>query len=149
MFIHGALRGVEASFLAEAGLRKLRAAVVWVAWSRRQSLANPVVWFQFRMLRRFLAYRPGEVARVYRLLEHANDGCPGHGPAHLNVESAAEIGFVWSREMVGWAREGCRYPATWPVPFSTSGRAILKGWREKVSADLCARRGFRGVLGWI
>ena len=65
-----------------------------------------VVWFRFRMLRRYLAYRPGEVSRFYRLLEHAADGCPGHGPAHLLVESAAEIGFVWSPEMGGWAREG-------------------------------------------
>ena len=41
MFLPGALRGIEASFLAEVGLRKLRAAVVRVVWSRRQSLANP------------------------------------------------------------------------------------------------------------
>ena len=41
MFIPGALHGIEASFLAEAGLRKLRAAIVRVVWSRRQSLANP------------------------------------------------------------------------------------------------------------
>ena len=53
------------------------------------------------MLRRFFAYWPGEVSRVYRLLEHV----AGHGPVHLLVESAAEIGFVWSPEMVGWARE--------------------------------------------
>ena len=39
--IPGALHGIEASFLAEAGLRKLRAAIVRVEWSRRQSLANP------------------------------------------------------------------------------------------------------------
>ena len=41
MFIPGALHGVEASFLAQTGLRKLRAAIVLVVWSRRQSLANP------------------------------------------------------------------------------------------------------------
>ena len=41
MFIPGALHGIEASFLAEAGLRKLRADIVRVVWSRRQSLANP------------------------------------------------------------------------------------------------------------
>ena len=82
VFIPGALHGIEASFLAEAGSRKLRAAIVGVVWSRRQSLANPgavlsllcgpsgcdpafcVVWFPFRMLRRFLPYRPGEVSRV-------------------------------------------------------------------------------------
>ena len=45
---------------------------------------------------------------IKRLLGHAADGCPGHGPAHLLIESAAEIGFVWSAEEVGWVREGCR-----------------------------------------
>ena len=29
------------------------------------------------------------VSVPYRLLEHVADGCPGHGPAHLLVESAA------------------------------------------------------------
>ena len=65
MFLPGALHGIEASFLAEAGLRKLQAAIVRVVWSRRQSLANTgavlslldgptgcdpafcVVWFRF------------------------------------------------------------------------------------------------------
>ena len=89
MFIPGALHGVEAYFLAGASLRKLRAAFIGVAWSRRQPFASIgavlslldgpsgcdpafcVVWFRFRMLRRYLAYRPGEVSRVYRLLESA------------------------------------------------------------------------------
>ena len=69
MFIHGALHGIEVSFLAEASLCKLRAAIVRVVGSRRQSLANTgavlslldgpsgcdptfcVVWHRFRMLR--------------------------------------------------------------------------------------------------
>ena len=162
MFIPGALLGIEASFLAAAGLRKLRAAIVRVVWSRRQSLANPgavlslldgpsgcdlafcVVWFRFRMLRRFLAYRPGEVSRVYRLLEYVAGGCPGHGLVHLLVESAAEIGFVWSLEMVGWAREGSRVFSNLGGPIQHFRAAILQGWRSKVSADLCARKGFRG-----
>ena len=93
-FIPGALHGVEASFLAGTSLRKLRAAFFGVAWSRRQPFASMgavlslldgpsgcdpafcVVWFRFRMLRRFLAYRPEEVSRVYRLLESAAEGCP-------------------------------------------------------------------------
>ena len=85
MFLPGALHGIEASFLADTGLRELRAAFVRVVWSHRQYPANSgavlslldgpagcdlafyVVWFRFRMLRRFLAYRPGEVAGVKRL----------------------------------------------------------------------------------
>ena len=73
MFIPGALHGIEASFLAGASMRKLRAAIIGVVWSRRQSFASIcavlslldgpsgcdpaycVVWFRFRMLRRYLA----------------------------------------------------------------------------------------------
>ena len=82
MFVPGASRGIEASFLADASLRKLRTAVCQVVWSGTQPLASAgavlslldgptgcerafcVVWFRFRLLRRFLAYRPGEVSRV-------------------------------------------------------------------------------------
>ena len=82
MFTPGALHGIEASFLAEASLRRLRAAIFRVVGSRRQPLASVgavlsfldgpvgcdpafcVVWFRFRMLRRYLAYRPGLVSSV-------------------------------------------------------------------------------------
>ena len=137
-------------------------AIVGVVRSRRQSLASPgavlslldgppgcdpalcVVWFWFLMLRRFLAYRPGEVSRVNRLLEHVAAGCPGHGLAHLLVESAAEIGFVWSPEMVGWVRDGLPVLNNLAGPIQHFRAATLEGWRSKVSADLCARKGFRG-----
>ena len=110
MFILGALHGVEASFLAESSVRKLRSAFCKVAWSRRQPFAHVgtvlglldgpagcdpafcVVWFRFRLMRRYLAFRPEEVPRVYRLLQAAAEGSPGHGPAHLLLESAAELG---------------------------------------------------------
>ena len=87
-----------------------------VAWSRRQPFSSVgavlslldglvgcdpafcVVWFRLRMLRRYLAYRPGEVFRVYRLLERSAEGCPGHGPIHLLLQSAAVIGFRWDPE---------------------------------------------------
>ena len=69
---------------------KLRSAIRRVVWSRRQPLASVgavlslldgptgcdpafcVVWFRFRLLRRYLALWPAEVGRVYRLLEN---GC--------------------------------------------------------------------------
>ena len=151
--------------LAEVGLRKLRAAVVRVVC--RQSLANPgavlslldgpagcdpafcVVWFRFRMLRRFLAYRPREVARVYRLLEHVVAACPSHGPVHLLVESADEIGFLWSPEMVGWVREGLPVLSNLASPVQHFRAAILEGWSCKVSADFLCSKGFswRSLVG--
>ena len=72
MFIPGALHGIEASFLVESSVRKLRSAFCRVAWSRRQPFAHVgavlslldgpvgcghpafcVVWFRFRQMRRY------------------------------------------------------------------------------------------------
>ena len=92
-------------------LRKLRSSSHKVVWSRRQPSASVgavlslldgptgcdpafcVVWFRFRLLRRYLALWPVEVGRVYRLLGMVGEGCPGHGPIHLLSTSAAENWF--------------------------------------------------------
>ena len=160
MFIPGALHGIEASFLAESSVRKLRSAFCRVAWSRRQPIAHVgavlslldgpvgcdpafcVVWFRFRQMRRYLAFRPEGAPRVYRLLHAAADGSSGHGPAHLLLESAAEIGFSWCSFVPGWDRPG--------LPVLQHFRsAILDAWRHKVSMDLCARKGFRYFLMFL
>ena len=80
MFIPGALHEIQASFFDDTSLRTLR--TFKVVWSSRQPLANIgavlslldglpgcdpafcVVWFQFRMLCRYLAYRSGEVPKM-------------------------------------------------------------------------------------
>ena len=162
MFIPGALHGVEASFLAGTSLWKLRAAFFGVALSRRQpfasigavrslldgpSVCDPafcVVWFRFRMLWRYLAYRPGEVSHVYRLLESAAEGSPGHGPVHLLLHSAAVIWFRWDPEELAWDRLGLPLLSNLSGPIQHFRAAILGAWRDTVSADLCARKGFRG-----
>ena len=74
MFIPGALHGIEASFLAESSVRKLRSAFCRGSWSRRQPFAHVgavlslldgpvgcdpafcVVWFRFRQMRGYLAF---------------------------------------------------------------------------------------------
>ena len=56
------------------------------------------------MVRRYLAYRPAEVGRIYRLQDMVREGCPGHGPVHLPVASAAELGFLWDPHLLGWVR---------------------------------------------
>ena len=53
-----------------------------------------IIWNRFRQMRRFLAYRPDEVPRVYRLLDLAAAGRPGHGPVHLLLKSASLLGFA-------------------------------------------------------
>ena len=107
-------------------------------------LACGVVWLRFRMLRRYLAYRPGEVSRVYRLLGSAAEGSPGHGPAHLLLQSAAEIGFRWDPEELAWDRPGLPLLSKLSGPFQHFRAAVLGAWRDKVSADLCVGKGFRG-----
>ena len=85
MYLPAALHGIEASLLASDSLRKLLSSIHKVVWSRRQPLGNVgavlslldgptgcdsafgVVWFRFRLLRRYLALWPAEVGRVYRL----------------------------------------------------------------------------------
>ena len=127
MYLLAALHGVQSSLLALDSLRKLRSSTCWVVWSRRQPLASIgavlslldgptgptgcdpafcVVWFWFRLLRRYLALWPSQVGRAYRLLEMVSEGCPGHGPIHLLSASAAEIGFRWDPLTLAWSRPG-------------------------------------------
>ena len=161
MFIPAALHGIEASLLASDSLRRLRSAVCRVVWSRRQPLAcvgavlslldgpsgcDPafcVVWFRFRLLRRYLALWPAEVGRVYRLLEMVRDGCPGHGPIHLLSCSAADIGFRWDSSALAWTRPGLPMLDKLAGPIQHFRSAILDAWRNKVAFDLCKRKGFR------
>ena len=162
MYLPAALHGIEASLLASESLRRLRSAVRWVVWSRRHPLANVgavlslldgptgcdpafgVVWYRFRLLRRYLALWPAEVGRVYRLLEMVADGCPGHGPIHLLSSSAAEIGFRWNPDALAWERPGLPMVSHIAGPIQHFRSAILDAWRNKVAGDLCGRKGFRG-----
>ena len=162
MYLPAALHGIEASLLASDSLRKLRSAVCRVVWSRRQPLANVgavlslldgpsgcdpafcAIWFRFRLLRRYLALWPAEVDRVNRLLGMVGDGCPGHGPIHLLLASAAEIGFQWDPHALAWVRPGLPLLSNLDGPVQHFRAAILDAWRNKVASDLCKRKGFRG-----
>ena len=159
----GALRGILASFLTDTSLRKLRTAIFKVVWSRRQPLVNVgavlglldgphgcdsafcAVWVQFRMLRGYFAYWPGEIPGIYRLLGCAAGGCPRHGPVHLLVDSAAEIGFQCDSCQRGWERPGRPVLSNYFAgPIQHHRSAVLEAWRSEVAADLCVRKGVRG-----
>ena len=123
-FLPGALHAVEGARISSLLLHRLRTAFVSAVWSRKMPLAHVgavltlldgpsgcdpgffVVWSRFRLLRRYLAYRPMEVPRIYALLGLAADGCPGHGPLHLVVESAGVVGLSWDAVGSVWCRPG-------------------------------------------
>ena len=150
--------------LPSESLRKLRSAVCKVVWSRRQPFASVgavlglldgptgcdpafcVVWFRFRLLRRYLALWPAEVGRIYRLLEMVGEGCPGHGPIHLLSASAAEVGFHWDPLPLAWVRPGLALLSNLAGPIQHFRAAILDAWRDKVTTDLCRRMGVSGVV---
>ena len=89
-----------------------------------------------------MSFRPEEVPRVYRLLEVVQEGCPCHGPIHALIASAGRVGFRWDPCLV---RRGGVLPVLSDLagPLQHFRSATLHVWRCKVSADLCARSGFR------
>ena len=103
-----------------------------------------VVWFRFRMVRRYLAHRPSEVGGIYRLLDMVRKGCLGHGPVHLPVASATDIGFQWDPHVVCWVRPGLPVLGNLAGPVQHFNSAILDAWKDRFAASLCAREGFRG-----
>ena len=103
-----------------------------------------IVWCWFRSVRRYLAYRPDESARIGRLLDLVSGGAPGHGPLHLLVRSAAEIGFRWCSDGLCWDRPGLPRLPFVDGPFQHFNSAIADAWRSSGAADHCNRKGIRG-----
>ena len=64
-------------------------------------LAFHIVWARFRMMRSYLAYCPGEEPRIFRMLDLVPRGAQCHGPVHLLLISAAELGFAWVERSKG------------------------------------------------
>ena len=105
----------EASYVFSSSISAFRAAIVRAVWSSKMPLANaPAVLnlldgpvgvdpafhlcgSRFRKMRRYLAYNPFEEPRIFRILDLISRGAQGHGPVHLLLISAAELGFC-----LGW-----------------------------------------------
>ena len=118
-------------------------------WSTGCDPVFCVVWFRFRLLRRYLAPWPAEGRRVYRLLDTVGEGCPGHGPIHLLSASAAVVGFRWDPDALAWSRPGLPLLSNLAGPVQQKA-AVLDAWRNKVAADLCGREGVFGAgLCWM
>ena len=140
-----------------------RAAIVRAVWSSKMPLANTpailnlldgpvdvdpafyVIWSSFRMMRRFLAYCPEEEPRIFRMLDLISRGAQGHGPVHLLLTSAAELGFAWDAAEQGWIRVSLPPLRMMAGPVQHFRTAILEAWNFRVFSMLSERKGFRGV----
>ena len=110
-------------------------------------VADPAIFVilsRFRQLGRYLSYRPGEVARAYRLLDLVAVGRPGHGPIHLLLECAAELGFAWDSSVEGWIRPGLPPFRMLAGTHQHFWAAILDAWRNRAASIVFTRKGFRG-----
>ena len=93
--IPAGLHAAEASNVSASSLSAFRAGIIRAVWSSKMPLANtPVVlylldgpvdvdpalhidWVRFRMMRRYLAYRPDEEPGIFWLLDLISTGRPG------------------------------------------------------------------------
>ena len=73
-------------------------------------------------------------------------GAPGHGPIHLLVQSADDLGFFWDSDQAGWIRPGLPPLRMLTGPIQHFRGAIWQAWQHKVSTDLCKRK---GISGWF
>ena len=145
-YLPAGLHAVEASYVFASSLGAFRAANVRSVWTSKMPLANTpvvlnllggpvgvdpafyIVWTRFRPVRRYLAHRPLEVSRIYRMLDSIAHGAPGHSLVHLLLISAAEIGFAWDGEQQGWIRAALPPPSgCWRGPFQLAEREGFQG----------------------
>ena len=96
-YIPAGLHAAEASYVSASSLSAFRAAIVRAVWSSKMPMAHTpavlnlfdgrvgvdpaihIVWVRFHMMRRSLAYCPGEEPRIFRMLDLISRGPPGHG----------------------------------------------------------------------
>ena len=144
------LHAAEASYVSSSSISAFRAAIVRSVWSSKMPLANApailslldgpvdvdpafyIVWSRFRMMRRFLAYCPEEEPRIFRMLDLISRGAQGHGPVHLLLISAAEIGFAWDSGEQGWIRVSLPPLRMMTGPIQHFRNAILDAWHFHV-----------------
>ena len=161
-FLPGGLHGSEGSHISSKNICSFRTGIVKACWPRKLPMANPhailslldapdccdpelyVIWSRFRQMRRFLAYRPDDVPRIFRLLDLAAAGRPGHGPVHLLIQSASQLGFAWDSGEEGWLRPGLPPLRMLAGPYQHFKNAILSAWRGRAAVILTSRKGFRG-----
>ena len=98
-----------------------------------------VVWFRFRLLRRYLALWPEDVGGVYRLLWSVRAAL-GMVLSTFSLLVLLRLGFGEGTVGMGWIRPGLPLLGNWLVLFSISRLLVL----TPVASDLCGREDFRG-----
>ena len=149
-YLSAGLHAAEASYVSSSSISAFRAAIVRSVWSSKMPLANTpailslldgpvdvdpalyVVWSRFRLMRRFLAYCPDEEPTIFRMIDLISRGAPGHGPVHLLLISAAEIGFAWDSGEKGWIRVSLPLLRMMTGPLQHFRSAILDAWHFHV-----------------
>ena len=97
------------------------------------------------MMRRYLAYCPDEVPRIFRMLDLICREGSGRGPVHLLLISAAELGLAWDGDEKGWVRPSLPPLRMLAGPVQHFFSSILDAWRHRVFAKLAEREGFLRV----
>ena len=161
-YLPAGLHAAETSYVLSSSFSALRAAFVRAVWSSKMRLANApallnlldgpvgvdpafhIIWSRFRMMRRYLAYCPDEEPRIFRMLDLISSGAQGHGPVHLLLISAAELGFAWDGDEKVWVRVSLPPLRMMTGPVQHFRPAILDAWRFQVFARLSERQVFVG-----
>ena len=86
------------------------------------------------LLRRYIACCPDEEPSIFRMLDFISRGAQGHGPIHLLLTSAAELGFAWDGDEKGWVRVSLRPLRMMTGPVQHFRSAILDAWRFSIFA---------------
>ena len=76
------------------------------------------------------------------MLDLVSRGAKGHGPVHLLLISAAEMGFAWDGEEEGWVRVALPPLRMLTGPVQHFYSSILDAWRCGISARLSERKVF-------
>ena len=66
------------------------------------------------------------------MLDLISRGAQGHGPVHLLLVSAAELGFPWDGNEHGWVRVSLPTLRMMTGPIQHFRSAILEAWRFHV-----------------
>ena len=154
--------GNEASRISFGLFQRLRSAFVAAVWSKKMHLVHVgavlslldvppdcgpgfyIVWCRFRLLRRYLAYNPREVRRLYCPLDMVAGGCPWHGPDHLLVESAGAIGHVWDSQAWLGSSLYAFFLATWLAHISIARLQFLMPGSVRFALSYVVINVFRG-----